>query len=194
MDPGTLTTLARWRTPSGEVDARLPSPARFVADNATAALAVAWVLGVDPVDSAGALEAYAPVGPRFRAVRLACGATVYNDCFNANPVSLPAALRVLASLPGRRAAVIGDMLELGAREAELHAQVVAAAHTLSLDLLLLVGPRMAHAAQHAPRAVVLESPQEAAEYLRGWLRDGDRVLLKASRAMRMEHALEALQI
>lgn len=190
LDPVALATTARWRTPTGEVSARLPSPARFVADDAAAALAVAWICGVELSAAAAAMERYVPLGGRLRVRTVAPGVTVLDDTYNANPRSLAAALRLLASLPGRRAAVIGDMLELGPDEARFHEEIVALAVALDLELLVLVGPRMAAARQIAPNVRVFDAPGEAVALLRSWVGPGDHVLVKGSRGVRMERVLE----
>jgi UDP-N-acetylmuramoyl-tripeptide--D-alanyl-D-alanine ligase len=190
LDPVALATTARWRTPAGEVSARLPTPSGFVARDAAAALAVAWACGVDLAEAAAALERYEPVGGRMRVLRLASGVTVLDDTFNANPVSLAAALRVLVQLPGRRAAVIGDMLELGDDEARMHREVVALAGQLGLTLLVLVGPRMVAAA--SPPATTARDAEEAARLLWRWVQPGDHVLIKGSRGMGLQRVLDSV--
>jgi len=196
VDPEALTTTARIATPSGEVGAVLPSPGLHMAHNACAALAVALSLGVSPAAAAEALTSYAPVGMRMRAEALSGGALAINDSYNANPASMEASLRTLASLPGRRAAVLGDMLELGPAEAAWHERVAALAASLGLDLLVLVGPRMSRAAGAArgPTEVwAAEEGLDLVERLRAWLRSGDRVLFKGSRGARVERIVHALQ-
>jgi len=186
LDPRTLSTTARWRTPTGVVSARLPSPARFVAENAAAALAVAWSLDIDLTAAAAALEGYTPVGARLRTETVPPGAVLFNDSFNANPRSVAAALTLVAGLPGRRAAMIGDMMALGADEARFHDEIATLAGTLGFDLLIFVGPRMTAARAQAPGALAFAEPADAVPVLRDWLRRDDRVLLKASRALRLD--------
>lgn len=187
----TLETTAVWRTPEGEVSARLPTPARFVATDAAAALAVAWSLGVDLAEAAAALPRYTPVGRRLRTVRVAPGATVFDDSFNANPQSVAGALGLIASLPGRRAAVLGDMYELGPDEASYHSEITELAAGLGLELLVLVGPRMGAAADGVD-AVLVDDPAGAVAVLQGWLQRGDRVLVKGSRASRVDQVAAGL--
>ena len=107
---------------------------------------------------------------------------------------MEASLRMFASLPGRKVAVLGDMLELGDDEARFHDEIAELAVRLRLDRVLLVGPRMSLALQgvdagRVERAVdgtLLAGP------LADWLRAGDRVLFKGSRGAKVERILQAL--
>lgn len=196
IDPASLTTLARFDTPAGALEVRLPVPGEHVAHDAAAALAVAWALGVDLTTAVARLADYAPVGMRLRARELPGGVVAINDAYNANPQSTYAALAVLAALGGRRIAVLGDMLELGADEALWHARVAAEAGRLGLEHVVLVGPRMAGAAEACVGAGLVEAFEEAegvGERLAVGLRPGDKVLFKGSRGARMERVLEAVE-
>ncbi len=190
LSPATLATDAVWSTPAGTLSCRIPAPGAHFAHNATAALAVAYALGVDLRIAADALAGYEPVGMRMRAEPLANGAIALNDAYNANPTSMEASLRVLADLGGRRAAVLGDMLELGADEAAFHEQVARLAHDLRLDLVVLVGPRMSAAAAACPGCWAAVDGESLADNLRHWLQPGDRVLFKGSRGARVERILQ----
>jgi UDP-N-acetylmuramoyl-tripeptide--D-alanyl-D-alanine ligase len=114
---------------------------------------------------------------------------VLNDAYNANPSSMTASLGVLAALPGRRVAVLGDMLELGPGEAAFHAEVIAAAEDLGIDLVVRVGPRMS-----AARAGGVSFPDAAAaaRAVRDLVRPGDRILVKGSRGGKLERVVQAL--
>lgn len=193
LDAETLATRARWSTPQGEVSARIPAPGRHIAHNAAGALGCALALGIDLHAAARAMEGYAPVGMRLRSEPLASGALALNDAYNANPASMEASLRLLAQLPGRRVAVMGDMLELGPDEAAWHTKVVALAGALGLDGVVLVGPRMAAAAGACPGAEAHATPEAAVQALRGRFGPGDRVLFKGSRGARVEQVLSGLQ-
>lgn len=193
VDAATLSTLARYRTPEGEVEVRIPAPGRHIASNGAGALACAVALGLDPAAAAAALADYQPVGMRMRSEPLPGGAHALNDAYNANPASMEASLRVLAGLPGRRAAVLGDMLELGPEEGEWHRRLAALAGALQLDLVVLVGPRMAAAAAACPGAWAFEDGGDAVAPLRAWLRAGDTVLFKGSRGARVERVLHGLR-
>ncbi|HMI72933.1 MAG TPA: UDP-N-acetylmuramoyl-tripeptide--D-alanyl-D-alanine ligase [Solirubrobacteraceae bacterium] len=158
--------------------------------NALAALAAARALGVEPT---GALQV-ALSSFRGQRMHLPGDIVVVNDCYNANPMSMRAALDDLAaSASGRRVAVLGDMLELGADEARFHAEVGAHARATGVDLLVTVGPRAAHFADGYGEVVALPDAQAAAEAVPGLLQPGDTVLLKASRGVGLEVVARALE-
>lgn len=121
-----------------------------------------------------------------------------NDAYNANPESMLAAIRTLAASAGggRRVAVLGDMLELGAAEASAHAEVIAAAAgDPSIDLVVLVGPRFARAwagGDDDRVRVVEDLDADGADHVARLARAGDVVLVKASRGMRLERIVEAV--
>jgi len=126
------------------------------------------------------------------------GATLLDDAYNASPASMAAALEVLQSMPGRRVAVLGDMLELGAFEEEGHRQVGRRAAE-AVDVLVTVGTRaqgIAHGAQDAglsPAAVHSTfSLSEATWVVASLLCPGDYVLIKASRSVGLEALVSAL--
>jgi UDP-N-acetylmuramoyl-tripeptide--D-alanyl-D-alanine ligase len=194
VDATTLSTLAVYDTPQGRIEARIPIPGELIAHNGAGALAVAHALGVDLRRSAEAFASYEPVGMRMRAETLPNGVIAINDAYNANPASMEASLRVLAGLPGRRIAVLGDMLELGPGEAEWHRQVAALAGELDLDVVYLVGPRMSAERAHcrAREMVADADPMAVVADLERRLHAGDRVLFKGSRGSRIERVLAAI--
>jgi UDP-N-acetylmuramoyl-tripeptide--D-alanyl-D-alanine ligase len=184
--------------PGGDVDfdaldgLELPFSARHQRVNALAAVAAARAVGVVPsgrIDvSFGLLR-----GER---IQLERGATVINDCYNASPLSMRAALDDLATQApsGRRIAVLGDMLELGADEDVLHREMGADAVRAGVDMLVAVGPRAAamldafggesHAVPDAAAAAALADELVA---------PGDLVLVKGSRGVGLEVVAEALR-
>jgi UDP-N-acetylmuramoyl-tripeptide--D-alanyl-D-alanine ligase len=137
-------------------------------------------------------------GLRLIARHRADGTVILDDCYNASPESVKAALALLRGLPGRRIAVLGDMLELGALELEGHRQVGQVAAT-ACDRLVTVGRRARHIARAAaesglaPNAIV-ETDDNAAVVaaLAQWVEPGDTVLVKGSRSMGMEAIVAAL--
>jgi UDP-N-acetylmuramoyl-tripeptide--D-alanyl-D-alanine ligase len=175
---------------------RLPLPleGRHNARNVLLALAVADQLGVDSA-SLNAMEVSVPGGRNRRLVQ-------GDSPFSMRPTTPPLkrswpALALLSSQPGRRFAVLGTMLELGAQSLQLHGDVAAQAAALKLDGLVVVdggaeGRAMAHAAAGLPRLAVVSSPEDAAKPLKEWLRAGDVVLLKASRGVALERLLPLL--
>jgi UDP-N-acetylmuramoyl-tripeptide--D-alanyl-D-alanine ligase len=128
--------------------------------------------------------------------RARCGATILDDTYNASPSSMMAALDLLAELPGRRIAVLGDMRELGALEKQGHRSVGQRAAEVA-ELIYVVGDLgrlTGEAARQAGHGSVSfwDSKEEAAQDLRQRLEPGDVVLLKASRAMALETVLPLL--
>jgi len=118
------------------------------------------------------------------------GVTVVNDCYNANPMSMRAALDDLAATaPGRRVAVLGDMLELGAADEErYHRALGAQAAAAGVSLLVTVGPRAAWAGESfAGEHLRAADAAGAVALLRGRLRRGDTVLVKGSRGVALEN-------
>lgn len=196
-------TEAELRLPSGErATLRLRLFGAHNARNAAAALAVGTRLGLPLRPMLEALEAVEPVGDRGR-VHAWGEHLVIADCYNANPGSMDAALASLAALRRRRAgprvAVLGDMLELGPRELELHAEVGRRCAALGLERVITLGPRSEATARAAAeggvRAVHVGDDVEAAaaavrEVLHGAA--AGAVLVKGSRGMRLERVVAAL--
>jgi UDP-N-acetylmuramoyl-tripeptide--D-alanyl-D-alanine ligase len=167
-------------------DVELPYSSNHMRLNAAAALAAARAVGVEPH---GRIEV-ALSDLRGQRLELPGGVTIVNDCYNANPMSMRAALDDLAAAaPGRRVAVLGDMLELGADSERFHREVGAHARERGVDLLVTVGPLAA--AMNGDQAVA--GAAEAAALLPELLEDGDTVLVKGSRGVGLEVVAEALQ-
>jgi len=178
------------------VDVATPLPGRHNLYNALAAAAVGLADGLSLPETARALET-AEVPLRLRTLAGPHGSTILDDTYNASPASMLAALDLLAELPGRHLALLGDMLELGPFEEEGHRLVgQRAAHVL--HALYVVGQRGRiigkAAAQEAGHGEVrfLPSKDEAASILRQTLGQGDHLLVKASRALALETVIEEL--
>jgi len=184
----------RLTTPAGNTAARLPLPGKHHVYAALAAAAVGIEEGMTLSEIAGALGE-TKLDLRSRIVPGPNGSTILDDSYNASPASMQAALDLLSELPGRRIALLGDMLELGAAELEGHRRVGERAASAS-DVLLTVGERarvIADAALVASAEVRhLASTAEAIAALKQELRAGDHLLIKASRAMAFEEVVSAL--
>lgn len=122
------------------------------------------------------------------------GGILIEDCYNANPVAMRAALADLAGRPGRRVAVLADMMELGPEEARYHREIGDAAAEAGIDLVIAVGERAAHYAAGAAGTETVHIPtvEEAVEAVPGLVGEGATVLLKGSRSMRLERVGAAL--
>jgi UDP-N-acetylmuramoyl-tripeptide--D-alanyl-D-alanine ligase len=166
--------------------------------NALAAIAVGIEAGIPLETCCDALAELAPEDKRGQIISID-GATVINDCYNCNPEALKAMIGTLASMPvgpgGRRILVAGAMLELGPESAALHAACGRASAEAKIDLVAGVSgdaKALAEAAQQSgAETVFFETPEEAGQWLRETARAGDVVLLKASRGVRLEGALDA---
>jgi UDP-N-acetylmuramoyl-tripeptide--D-alanyl-D-alanine ligase len=188
FDPPVVTVLARELRVSLEV----PFTARHQLVNLLAAVGAAQAVGVEPsgrVDvSFGALR-----GER---LELPSGVVVINDCYNANPLSMRAALDDLATQAppgGRRVAVLGDMLELGADEVAEHRGIGSYAASSAVDVLVAVGPLSASMPPaFGGESFVAADAGEAAALVATLVRPGDLVLVKASRGIGLETVAEAL--
>ncbi|MGE5207474.1 MAG: UDP-N-acetylmuramoyl-tripeptide--D-alanyl-D-alanine ligase [Chlamydiota bacterium] len=165
--------------------------------NALAAVAVALERGIPLVDAAAALADLAPSDKRGQLIEVG-GATVINDCYNSNPKALDAMVDALLALPAQRHIVVaGEMLELGPSGPELHREC--GRRIAKRGVNVLVGVRgatehMVEAARKAGmRAEFIVAPEDAGEWLAREARPGDAVLLKASRGVRLEKALQRWQ-
>jgi UDP-N-acetylmuramoyl-tripeptide--D-alanyl-D-alanine ligase len=199
---GAAGSLVRLSVGHEPVVVRLPLAGEHNARNAAAALAVSHALGVPLLPAATALE-HATLPPHRSHVLSLGGRTVLDDCYNANPTSMSAALRTLVGSAGRfgRAfAVLGDMLELGETAAALHQAIGKEAAEIGLHGLAVVGSLGARIAEGATaagmlasRAMAFDDPETAAQAVSTWSAPGDWILVKASRGMRLERAVEALR-
>jgi UDP-N-acetylmuramoyl-tripeptide--D-alanyl-D-alanine ligase len=162
--------------------------------NALAAVAVGIERGLKLAEAAEALATLAPPDKRGQVVQLG-NITVINDCYNSNPKALDAMVDALVAMPARRRIVVaGEMLELGAAGEELHRQAGRHMAEKKVDALLgvrgLAQAMIESAAGAGVRAEFVYTPEAAGEWLARETRDGDVVLLKASRGVKLEKALE----
>ncbi len=165
--------------------------------NALAAAAAAMERGISPSQAAAALSSIAPPDKRGQVLHLH-GATIINDCYNSNPRALEAMIDTLASMKAeRRILVVGEMLELGPTAEALHREC--GKHAAEKKIDMVIGVRgMARAVAEAAcgsgtQAQFVETPEQAGEWLARNVRPGDAVLLKASRGVKLERALDMLQ-
>jgi UDP-N-acetylmuramoyl-tripeptide--D-alanyl-D-alanine ligase len=176
----------------------IPTLGRLSVHNALAAVAVGRVAGLSIDDIVAALSLGWSAAHRIELIRLG-GVTLVDDTYNASPRSMIAALDLLAGLPGRRAAVLGEMLELGEAADEGHRAVGEAAGQ-TLDWVVVVGDGAAAIAEAAiaagldpARVVRVRDAERALEAVAPRLRDGDVVLLKASRGIELDRVVAGLR-
>jgi UDP-N-acetylmuramoyl-tripeptide--D-alanyl-D-alanine ligase len=198
-EKGSTVRLSVGTTP---VTLRLALAGEHNARNAAAALAVVSALKLPILAAAKALET-ATLPPHRSRLHVFAGRRVMDDCYNANPTSMLAALRTVASSAGASGhafAILGDMLELGPETAKAHEELGQEVARLGFAGLASVGELAAHmvagarsAGLNRNRVVATLDPDLAAGTLAGWSQPGDWILVKASRGMRLERALEALE-
>ncbi|HKT88285.1 MAG TPA: UDP-N-acetylmuramoyl-tripeptide--D-alanyl-D-alanine ligase [Candidatus Sulfotelmatobacter sp.] len=183
--------------PAGRTRATLPLVGEHNILNALAAVSVGLACGMPVDESAAALATMTPADKRGQVLQLD-NITVINDCYNSNPKALNAMVDALASMKAtRRIVVAGEMLELGPAGEEMHRD--AGRHIGEKKIDVLVGVRglaqaMVDGARDAgTNAVFVATPEEAGEWLARETHDGDVVLLKASRGVKLEKALEIWQ-
>ena len=179
-----------------QVTVRLALLGRHNIWNALAAIAVGLEAGIPLAECAAAIGRLRAPDKRGEIVRIG-GATLINDCYNSNPEALKSMITTLASMPAKRRILIaGEMLELGSEAVVLHQQAGQAAAENGIDLVIGVRGNAEYLAQAARQAgataMFVASPQDAGEWLKAELREGDAVLLKASRGVGLEKALLAV--
>lgn len=192
------------------LEVRLQTVGSTGARNALAAAAVGFGLGLSPEQIRKGLEGFRPATSEAGYGRMVAETltlngnrtiTLLNDCYNANPTSMYAALETLQSTQhSRRIALLGDMRELGASSAQEHDLLLGVLRqALWLDLVVLTGTEMLQAhtrfvGEHSTSSKILYAPgtQEAAEMLASRLQSGDVLLVKGSRGVRLEEAVARL--
>ncbi|MER7175469.1 UDP-N-acetylmuramoyl-tripeptide--D-alanyl-D-alanine ligase [Streptomyces mesophilus] len=182
------------RTAHASTPLTLPLVGAHQTLNASAAAAVGLAAGIPLAAAATALATASLSSWRMEPRQLTCGATLLNDSYNANPDSTRAALDALAAIEGgRRIAVLGEMLELGAAGASEHRAIGEYAASRA-DVVAVIGERARPIADGAgERAVVLADNDAAVDWLRGRLAAKDVVLVKASRGARLDEVAAALE-
>lgn len=183
-------TVALIVTPAGEARFELPFTEEHNLTNALAAVAIGVALGAEP--AAMVPRAASISFSRLRGERLALPGDIalVNDCYNANPISMRAALKNLATLPARRhVAVLGGMAELGPEGPAYHREIGALARGLGIGPVIGVGEL---ARDYAPDEWAPD-PQAAVEVADGLLESGDAVLVKGSRSVGLEAFTEGLR-
>lgn len=174
------------------VELDIPLHGRHMAQNAALGLAAGAALGLRLDAMAGTISGVTLPGGRMRCAARD-GIRLIDDSYNANPGSMRAALKHLASLGGRRIAVLGTMGEMGAGAGEWHREIGAEARRLGIDRLVAVGPFAEdYRAGAGGIADVFGDVAGAVAFLGGEVRAGDAVLVKASRAAKFEQIAGAL--
>lgn len=171
----------------------LPLPGKHNVANSLAAIAVGLACEISVEEICQGLATLLPVAGRLEDVHAASGAHIIDDCYNANPESVKAAIDVLAQCDGRRTLVLGAMKELGADSEALHIEVAQYAARSGIEQLWGVGPELQKAvAVFADRGHFFASRKDAIDAANSAFSEGDYVLVKGSRGAKMELVLAAL--
>ena len=183
------------KTPKGEFQAKLNLLGQHNARNALAAVATACALDIDLDKIKRGLESVYPYSGRLQPIKLNEDVLLLNDSYNANPDSIKAGIDVLMQLPGaKKILVAGDMGELGETAPQLHVLVGEYARDKGVDCFLSLGELMTNAAQaYGETGFNTNNLTELLDKLNTEIEGGTVVLVKGSRAMRMERVVEAVQ-
>ena len=195
----SLESIFRVQGPSCDAEIRLPLPGRHNVENALAAIAVGKLLGVSPGAMAAALGSFKPLRHRAEVRKTTSGATVIDDCYNSNPRALGQMLELLRDWPGahRRIVMAGEMLELGPTSPDLHRAVGRLVVENRIDLLVAVQgdarcflEGALEAGFPPDRTRFFSDASAAGRFARSIIQPGDVVLVKGSRGVHLEKAVE----
>ena len=182
------------KLPGNEVPICLPLAGIHNVRNACAAAAVAHALGVDATQIKKALEGVSPVGGRLQPLRGINGATLFDDSYNSNPLSVSVAADFLSRLSGESWLVLGDMKELGDDAAALHREAGEAARATGIDRLFALGDLSRNTVEgFGEHASWFGSIDALVDELSRSLSNSVNVLVKGSRSMHMERVVDALR-
>ena len=180
--------------PCGDLNVSLALPGAHNVLNACAAAAVAFGLDIDPVEIRQGLESAVPVSGRLQPLRGIKGASLYDDSYNANPVSVIAAAEFLAAEGGDTFLVLGDMGELGEGAQSLHEDVGRAARNAGIDRLMATGELSLHTVSaFGSGADWYASSAELIDALKKEIGSNSNILVKGSRSTHMERVVDALR-
>ena len=183
----------RLHLPDAAVTVSLPLPGEHNVRNACAAAAVAFALGMNGEQIRLALQSAVPVNGRLQPLAGINGCTLFDDSYNANPLSAVAAAEFLSSLDGTSWLVLADMKELGDDAKELHREVGASARASGIDRLFALGDLSRYCAEGFGEGAHWYPNIEALLNAVSEADDSVNVLVKGSRSMRMERVVDALR-
>ncbi|MCL2865688.1 MAG: UDP-N-acetylmuramoyl-tripeptide--D-alanyl-D-alanine ligase [Lachnospiraceae bacterium] len=195
-DQGLDGTTATYVTPKSSFSAHIHVPGKFMVYNALAAIATGYSLGMTEDEIIKGIETLQPIAGRSNLIKTKAY-TIIDDCYNASPTSVAAALDLLSHANTRKVAILGDMLELGEKEQNLHFDVGIAVAGHHIDVLVCIGPLskfIYQGAKHHGIENAYHFADNAAFFadMELILNPDDTVLVKASNGMRFAHIVEKL--
>ena len=183
-------------------DVEIPLPGEHMVMNALAATCVGDLLGLKPEEIAEGIKNVKAVGGRSNLISLK-NRTILDDCYNANPVSMKAAIDLLKQADTRKVAILGDMFELGEGQESMHAEIGTYAVEKGIDVLVCTGELSKHMYDAAIKAqknfnsdikvYYMKDTQEVIDRIEEYLEKDDAILVKASHGMGFAKVVEALQ-
>jgi len=164
--------------------------------NILAASSLAYSVGIDKEHIGKAIKTFTSFDKRFRPIVTRKGFAIIDDTYNANPSSMQWAIKTLLELPseGKRIVILGDMRELGEKSPEYHRELGRFLKSSGVSVIALIGQEMSEAYDElgAERAKLFQDKGPLIDYIAGQVKRGDTVLVKGSRAAKMEEIVEAL--
>lgn len=176
----------------------VPFPGRHMVSNALCSAAVGEIMGLSPKQIQDGIAGFKLSAMRMNIMTNDNNVTVINDTYNANPTSVKAAIDVLKQAAGRKVCVLGDMLELGSFSASLHYDVGVYAAEAGIDCIVCIGENGRYIFEGAAKtakgnkAYYMEVKEQFIGEINEYVKQGDTVLVKASRAMRFEKITDEL--
>ncbi|MDE7389661.1 MAG: UDP-N-acetylmuramoyl-tripeptide--D-alanyl-D-alanine ligase [Lachnospiraceae bacterium] len=177
-----------------KLDVTVPALGSYMVSNALAAAAVGKSFNMTDENIVKGIESYTTVGSRANLIDTGI-IKIIDDCYNANPTSVKAAIDTLCNIDGRHVAVLGDMKELGEKERELHAEVGLFAAEKKVDVLITVGKLAKLIGENAGNAEIhhFDTVEQANDEIDTILHKDDVVLVKASHSMHFEKIVDCLK-
>lgn len=183
-------------TPKNKINVNIPAIGTYMVANALVAVAIGEYLGMNSEAIAKGVESYKTVGSRDGVIENGY-ITIIDDCYNANPVSVRGGVDTLSNFKGRRICILGDMKELGKNSKQLHFNTGEYVKAKNIDVLVAIGIDAIDIAEGAKggstNVIYFETVQRALSELKKIVNKGDTILVKASRAMKLENIVNALK-
>ncbi|MCL1787978.1 MAG: UDP-N-acetylmuramoyl-tripeptide--D-alanyl-D-alanine ligase [Defluviitaleaceae bacterium] len=191
---GLQETAAHFHWQGQDICLTVPLPGAHMVMNALLAVAVGTAMGVSPQEISQGFNDFIPPGGRLSVENIG-GMTVINDAYNANPAAMKESLKILASQPGRKVAILGDMNELGHVSEERHLEIGAYAAEKGIDLVVAIGPQARFIYDGMDDATIRQYYPTVDDFLpelQALLQPDDTILVKASRGMAFERIIEEM--
>ena len=170
----------------------IPAPGRHMVYCAAMAAAIGEYLGETKEEIERGVASYEPAGSRMHVIALSENRRLLDDCYNAGPQSMAASLRVLAASSGKKAAVIGDMAEIGDLTERAHREIGALTKELGIDTVIAIGARAKYFTEGNGSAQWFQSAEEAMGAIKAAFTAETAMLVKASHSMHFEKIVEEL--